>query len=237
MAVRAITVDFWCTLFHDANSEPRQMMRVEALSRAAAVSQDEAASVLKNVWAEFTRCHQEQHRTMTPADAVRLATEALGVRVEPARAEELEVVFATAILVHPPEPIEGALEAARTVSRRYRLGLISDTGVSPGSSLRALLDRHGFTECFSVFTFSDQVGVSKPERPMFETTALLLGVRPEELLHIGDLEQTDIAGAKAIGARAALFLGDHKPVPNHTRADYVINSWREFLDLLPRLTA
>jgi putative hydrolase of the HAD superfamily len=236
MPVRAVTFDFWGTLFHDRNNEP-QMARVEALSKATGVSPDEAANVFQNVWAEFSRCHQEEHRTLTPGDAVRLATEALGVRIEHAKAEDLEVVFATAILTHPPEPIEGALNAVRAVSRRYPLGLISDTGVSPGSSLRALLDRHGFTECFSVFTFSDQVGVAKPERPMFETTALLLGVRPEELLHIGDLERTDIAGAKAMGARAALFLGDHKPAPSYTQADYVINSWREFLDLLPRITA
>ena len=36
MAVRAITFDFWCTLFRDANSAPRQQTRVDAFASATA---------------------------------------------------------------------------------------------------------------------------------------------------------------------------------------------------------
>ncbi|MCX5759588.1 MAG: HAD family hydrolase [Candidatus Hydrogenedentes bacterium] len=143
--------------------------------------------------------------------------------------------FATAILRYPPEPIEGALDAVQAASFRWPVGLISDSGVSPCTALRALLDRHGFTIWFDAMTFSDEVGVSKPQARMFETTAARLGVAPHEILHIGDLEHTDIAGIRAVGGKAAIFRGDNGHAHNSTKADYTLQTWEDFLDLMPDL--
>ena len=38
MSIRAITFDFWFTLFREANGKPRQRTRAEALSRATVQS-------------------------------------------------------------------------------------------------------------------------------------------------------------------------------------------------------
>ena len=235
MRVRAITFDFWGTLFRDVDGEARQQMRIEALAHVAKVSLESAADALTVVWNEFNRCHKQEHRTLTPADAVRLAADALDVTLRPAAARKLAHTFGTAVLTHSPEPIKGALQAVRAAAHRRPIALISDTGISPGSSLRKLMDRFGFTESFSALTFSDMVGVSKPEAPMFERTAAHLGVAPSELLHIGDLESTDIAGALAMGAKAALFVRENDSSLDGTRAHYVFHSWREFVALLPQL--
>jgi len=237
MPIRAITFDFWSTLFRDANSEPRQQIRIDALARAAGVSTEKASSALQPVWSEFYRSHIEDQRTLTPQDAARIAGANLGAVIEEPVLSQLAEVFATAILVHSPEPIENALEAVRAAAEVRPAGLISDTGVSPGSSLRQLLDRHHFTPFFRSMTYSDEVGVSKPRSPMFETAARSLGVAPDELLHIGDLERTDIAGAKGVGARAVLFAGEHPESLNHTQADYVFTAWSDFIKRLPALLA
>jgi len=235
MSIRAITFDFWGTLFRDVDGEARQQMRIEALAHVARVSLESAADALKLVWNEFNRCHKQEQRTLTPADAVRLATGSLDVTLRPAAARKLAHTFGTAVLTHSPEPIKGALEAVRAAAKHGPIALISDTGISPGTSLQKLMDRFGFTESFNVLTFSDVVGVSKPQAPMFERTAVNLGVAPSELLHIGDLEGTDIAGALAIGAKAALFVGENDASQEGTRAHYVFHSWREFVALLPQL--
>ena len=187
-AVRAITFDFWNTLFRDLNSAPRQQIRVDALAQAIGVSPEAASGALDLVWAEFARSHREDQRTLTPADAVRMAGVNLGVTIEGPLLSELTEIFATAILVHSPEPICNALEAVRAAAEVLPVGLISDTGVSPANSLRRLLDRHDFTPFFRSMVFSDEVGVSKPQAPMFETAARDLAVTTQELLHIGDLE-------------------------------------------------
>jgi len=235
MPVRAVTFDFWCTLFRDANSEARQQIRIDAFAAATGAAADEANEALKVAWAEFDRVHREEQRTLRPEDAVHIAADVLGVVVAPSVVTELADVFATAILVHSAEPVEGALDAVRAAAARRPVGVVSDTGVSPGRSLRQLLDRHDFTRSLRSLIFSDEVGVSKPQAPMFESSARDLSVEPQELLHIGDLEYSDVAGAKACGAKAALFAGVNAGHANETRADYVFHSWREFLDALPKL--
>lgn len=235
MPVRAITFDFWSTLFRDANSEPRQKVRVDACASATGLPADTVASALRITWAEFDRSHREDQRTLTARDAVRMTCGALRVPLASEAAAELSEVFATAILRHSPEPIEGALDAVRAAASFVPVGVVSDAGVSPGSSLRALLERHGFLDSFRSLTFSDDVGVSKPQRAMFEHAARGLGCAPEELLHIGDLEYTDVAGAHAVGAKAALFAGENARYRSISKADFVFDSWREFIDALPGL--
>lgn len=235
MAVRAVTFDFWCTLFRDANSEPRQKVRIQAFAEASGVPEDKVEAALRHVWGEFTRCHHEEQRTLGPDDAVRMTAEQLGIELAPEVADRLAVAFATAILRYPPEPIEGALDAVQAASFRWPVGLISDSGVSPGTALRVLLDRHGFTSWFDAMTFSDEVGVSKPQARMFETAAARLGVAPHEILHIGDLEHTDIAGIRGVGGKAALFRGDNGHTRRETNADYTLQTWEDFLDLMPDL--
>lgn len=235
MAVRAVTFDFWCTLFRDANSAARQEVRIAALQEATGASLAAIHDALAVVWAEFSRSHIEDQRTLCPIDAVRLTVDRLGVSLDGGIVEELAEAFATAILAHAPEPIADALEAVRAAAQRRPVGIISDTGISPGRCLRQILDRNGFGGVFAATVFSDEVGAAKPQALMFETAARGLGVSKPELLHIGDLEPTDIAGAKGVGAKAVLFAGDNARYLHDTQADYTFLSWRAFIDALPQL--
>jgi len=210
-------------------------VRIAAVVRVTGVPESVVAAALKETWAEFNRTHREEQRTLGPEDALRLTADCLGVTVGAAQARYLEGVFAEAVLEYSPVPIEGALEAVQAAARRCPLGIVSDTGVSPGRTLRRLLARHGFTPHFSAMVFSDEVQVSKPQRLMFERAGAALGVRPCDLLHIGDLDSTDICGAKAVGARTALFAGDNTEHVADTTAEHVFHAWRDFLDLLPGL--
>lgn len=236
MAIKAITFDFWCTLFRDANGEARQTIRVNALAEASGESRERAAEALTHSAREFQRHHANEQRTLDPKDAVRIAGEYLGVDLQNGAADQLEHVFATAILHYSPVPIAGALRAVRAAAAQYPVGIISDSGLSPGFSLRRLLDRYGFTGYFGVTVFSDEIGVSKPQRRMFEKAAEGLGVQPDELLHIGDLEWTDVKGALDVGSQAALFGGDNAKHVGNTKANHTFLAWQEFEEKLPALS-
>ena len=104
---------------------------------------------------------------------------------------------------------------------------------APRTSVTSILD--SLVARFTVTVFSDEEGLSKPHAPVFAKAARELGVSPEELLHIGDLEYSDIAGARGVGATAALFAGVSDRFASETKADYTFHSWREFIDILPHL--
>jgi len=235
MTIRAITFDFWRTLVREANGEARHRLRYIAFCEVTGVPFEALPGAWKTVAAEFDRCHREEQRTLHAVDFIAILADRLGVTIAPESARKVAGVFETAILEHPPAPVEGAAEALRAAAARFPLGLISDTGNSPGWVLRQLLDRFGFLEYFKVTIFSDEEKLAKPKPAVFKAAARGLGVLPGELLHIGDLEYSDVAGAKGLGARAALFTGVNDQFLHTTRADYVFTSWRDFVDLLPHL--
>ena len=236
MPIRAITFDFWRTLFAEAGGQSaRQRIRVDALIAASGASEEHVERAFSVVYNEFERSHQEDQKTLRPEDAVTILSRELGVAFSDPVACNLAETFATAILHHPPVPIVGALEAVKAAADRVPIGVISDVGMSPSPSIRALLERNGFVDCFQCLVFSDEMGVSKPQAPMFEAALKGLKVAPSELLHLGDLEYTDIAGANAIGAVSGLFAGDNTTYIDHTTARYTFRSWAEFVDRLPDL--
>jgi len=234
MPVKAITFDFWCTLFGDVEEHAalRRQIRIEAFVKRTGVSTELAAEAHRVAAEAFMQHHIEQQQTLAPMDAVNMMAKTCGVELDEEDKRELAECFATAILAHPPQPIEGALEAVQLAAQLRPVGLISDSGLSPGSSLSALLERNGFVDYFQALTFSDQVGVAKPQALMFERAAENLNVAPHEMLHLGDLEPTDIVGALGVGSQAGLFTGHHAKYLEGTRAQHTFGTWAEFIDTL-----
>ncbi|HOK10342.1 MAG TPA: HAD family hydrolase [Candidatus Hydrogenedens sp.] len=235
--IKAVSFDFWGTLFRDAFGRERGQYRAKAILDVVKerISLEDALEALSVVGREFSRCHIEEQRTLTPEDAVDIVCLNLGLELHDKDRKYLAEEFATAILVFQPEPIENALEAVRYTAQFVPVGLISDTGISPGSSLKQLLEIHGFTEYITSYRFSDEEGVSKPQSVMFEKTAVELGVQPEELLHIGDLELTDIIGIKQLGGKACLFTGATMKYLGRTIADFQFSDWLSYIQELPNI--
>jgi len=232
--IQAITFDFWRTLFYaSTGSQERFDGRVRAIAGATGLPVETVAPVFEEVSKEFLRIHIKQQRTPHPREAIPMLSRHFGREMDTAAGETLVEALSEVFAVHPPETIPGALEAVRAAAALLPVGLISDTGMTPGSAIHALLDREGFTKHFRAFSFSDEVGVAKPQSAIFRHAAVGLGVEPGAIFHIGDLEPTDIAGAINVGARAGLFAGDNRKYIDGTRAGYVFDSWNGFMEALP----
>ncbi len=113
-----------------------------------------------------------------------------------------------------------------------KVGLISDTGYTPGRTLRKILANHGIERHFHAFSFSNETGYLKPNPQTFHAILEQLNVPPEEAVHIGDLEETDIAGAKAVGMKAIKYIGSNPEAVRESIADAVIEDLRELEKLL-----
>ena len=114
----------------------------------------------------------------------------------------------------------------RLAAAGYRLGLISDTSLTPGRVLREFMEKDGLLRYFSVPTFSDETGYPKPDPRMFTATLGALAAEPAQAAHIGDTPRTDIQGAKNVGMVAIRCAGvvDQPELPE---ADFVIWDHRE----------
>ncbi len=234
--IRAITFDFWRTLFYaQRGSEDRRAARVRVIAEGTGLPVETVTPAFKVVSHEFLRVHIAEQRTLAPIEAIPMLERELSTRIPDETGGALAEDLADAFLAHPPVMIEDALAAVEGGAGFGPVGLISDTGLTPGSRIRSLLEEKGFGTHISAYSFSDEVGVAKPQSGIFHHAADQLGVAPEEILHVGDLEPTDVAGAINVRAMSGLFAGDNDRYAERTKAERVYLSWRAFLDDLPVL--
>jgi len=238
-----VSFDFWRTLF-DAPFEggrARHVARVDAYHRALAASgtapaRRDISNVMMTEWGHFNRVHTIEHRTLSNEERVDWIAAQLDLEppAEEVR-ERLLVDLEESIFAGPPVLLEGMVDLLGALAQRVRLAIISDTSFSTGRTLRRLLDGAGILEHFDVLTFSDEVGRSKPHSSVFEATLEPLG-SPERVVHIGDREDTDVAGAKAMELDAVLFLAAvSEAKPDHAKAtiaDHVAWSTDELKGIL-----
>ncbi len=82
-----------------------------------------------------------------------------------------------------------------------RLAVVSNWGWAAPELLQTLeLARH-----FEVMSISARVGYQKPHPAIFEHALHLLGVGPDEAIHIGDDPQADVVGARRVGIEPVLI--------------------------------
>ena len=150
---------------------------------------------------------------MAPDDQLRMFLEALdpalpaALDVRGARADRRRVPGADA--AHRPDITPGAVEAVRELrARGLRLGLISNTGRTPGRVLRRLLEDADLLPCFDVLVFSDEARVRKPAAAIFRRVLDQTRVDPARAVHVGDDAVSDVAGARGAGMRAIHFVPD-----------------------------
>lgn len=153
------------------------------------------------------RIWQEEHRTLPAAERVSIILNHLDVAVSEPMLAMIVTRFEEGILEHPPVLVDGARETLRDLAARYRLGIISDVGFSPGRVLKRVLADNELLDVFDSLVFSDEAGRAKPHIEVFQRAARSLSAKPGEMVHVGDLERTDIIGAKQAGYRAIRFTG------------------------------
>ena len=242
--VKALTFDFWNTLYSADGGNWKEVgpIRMKAL-RAMLVdagldpAEDEIERVYRAGFEEYMASWNDC-RHFGAVEEVDFFLHQFGVAresVDPAiTARAIRAIEEAARLGVLPL-LEGVTETIlRLAAAGYKLGIISDTSLTPGRVLKEFLEADGLLQHFSVLTFSDETGYTKPDRRMFLQTLAGLGADPAEAAHIGDTPRTDILGAKSVGMVAIRCAGvmDHAELPE---ADFVIRDHRELTGILEEL--
>lgn len=94
------------------------------------------------------------------------------------------------------------VEALDELRRRgYRLGVISNSD----GRIESLLESVGLLSRFDFVIDSQLVGVEKPDPRIFLMGCQRLGLRPDEVMYVGDIYEIDVVGARNAGLRAVLI--------------------------------
>ncbi|MCC7017589.1 MAG: HAD family hydrolase [Rhodospirillales bacterium] len=248
--IKAITFDLWDTLVHDDSDEPKRKARGlpskrehrrqllwEALNRHAPIPRADVDLAFDVADAAFNKVWREHCITWPIAERIEVALKGLGRDLPEAELKALADALGRMELDIPPDAIPGAREALAELSRRYRLSIVSDAIVTPGTNLRRLLEIYGMRQFFTGFAFSDEVGRSKPHRAVFEAAARQMGVAIEEMVHLGDRDHNDVKGPQAPGMKAVLFVATRDADRGRTTADAICENFRELPAVIDRLAA
>jgi len=236
--IRAVTFDYWNTLMYEQAGEMRNR-RIDAWlgileGVGFKVERERMDAVFEESWQRFVDrwTANEQFRAAQAAEEI---VEALGFHVPAEVRRDLVEAFTTAgaqVTLHSTDGIEECLTELREAG--VRIGIICDVGMTPSVTLREHLAERGLLKHFDHWSFSDEVGVYKPDPVIFRhALAGLGGVDPSEAAHVGDLRRTDVAGALAMGMTAVRYTGvfddDSRPEPE---GHYVNDDHRRLPQLL-----
>lgn len=161
---------------------------------------------------------REDHRVWPLADRLR---ELFGApATNPVLLPQLTALFLRPILrCARPDPAAVPL-LAELRRRGLRTGIVSNTPWgSSGAVWRADLERLGLAAGIDVAVFCTDVGWRKPAPAIFERALLQLGLQASDVLFVGDDPARDVAGALAVGMKAAWLdpSGEGSDIPGAVR--------------------
>lgn len=121
---------------------------------------------------------------------------------------------------------EDARTVLPTLRRRFRVALISNGNSDPK---RFGLDRH-----FDAIVFAEAFGAAKPDPGIFAETLRRLGCAPEEMVHVGDSLDNDVAGAQAAGIFGVWLNRSQADNDTAVRPDATITQLHELAALVEK---
>lgn len=242
--ISAVTFDLWDTLIQEypGNSEKVATIRVDRIwrvlnDRGMIHSRGEVQKAYDKTF-DFLQLTWSKKRDVPVKDHILFMLTSIDSKLAGRLAKEdiaiIEKIYSEGILEHPPRLLPGAKDALESVrGKGYRMGLISNTGRTPGAMLRVVMDKLGILENFDTTTFSDEILFRKPNELAFNLTLERLRAIPKAAVHIGDDSENDVLGAKKAGMRAVQYTPDDKHASKH--ADARVTSLDQVLDRIERL--
>lgn len=216
-AIRAVTFDWYGTLVHHREKVGRGRAFIRYLSSCALRCDAWSQELLYDTfeyygdayhpaltgeekgafWTEFTRRLFERANVQSAGDAG-------------AHADAIRDIFGSSAFELFPE-VQRVL--AYLKARGLRLGVISNWP----RGLEHFCAELGVAPYFDAVVASGEVKRDKPDPVIFAEALRRLGATPDETVHVGDLLEDDVNGARSAGMRAILLDREHKHPPGPER--------------------
>ncbi|MCK4672351.1 HAD family hydrolase [candidate division WOR-3 bacterium] len=235
--IKAITFDFWETIICAIDySDVRinfltRILEIEGFSKNRKLIKDAYLSAQK----AFYNTWKNEQKYIAALERTESILKTLEINLSNKSKHNIIKHFEEITLLAPPPLMNDSEMVLKSLYNNYRIGLICDSGLSPGKILRKILKYHNVLKYFCCTIFSDEIGRNKPNPIVFKQALNKLEVKPPEAMHIGDLLETDIAGAKAVGMKTVWFNWKNESKKSKTNIvpDYEIDKLSQLLQILP----
>lgn len=238
MKLDAVTFDFWSTLVDGEMTPARTLARMQYLQQALEQSghvctAEDLQTAFERAMRRLSESARDTLDDVGPPGRWAAVARELGVPDGVIPFAVVEQAYEDLTFDPLPDPmphVQTMLAGVREAG--YRVGLICNTGMAGGQVLREVLRRHELLQYFDVTVFSNEFGTSKPHPSIFQHTLEALGgVSAVRALHVGDMEELDVEGARRAGVHSARYMAFAEG-PVDTDADLLITDWRQFLPTL-----
>jgi putative hydrolase of the HAD superfamily len=217
--LKAVAFDLWETLITNSRDSSRlqEAARIFEVHRLLAevhspLERESVAGASRALWDRCYELYWSRDLDIPTRRQIEHLLEELAMDLDdPHLLDRLESAYGEAIFAAPPEPMPHAIDVVRQLrADGMQIGLISNTGRTPGSVLRRLLDQLGFGDLIDVMLFSNEEGVCKPVDAIFGKLRDSLRCTAGEILFVGDNVDVDVYGAKRSGMWAIHFQPERK---------------------------
>lgn len=221
-AITAVTFDLWQTLILDNRELGLQRAQVRLDGAQRLLSAQGVEYDADQIREAYRGCYRACRAVRSENRDVRfrrqveifinLIEDGLAGRLPESVMAEIERVYAESFFEYPPRFHEAAgatLAAMRALG--LQIGLISNTGMTPGYTFREFLRQGGLLDYFETLIFSDEVELAKPGDRIFLLATEAMGISPESVVHVGDHVANDVVGANRVGMKSVWIRGFYEP--------------------------
>lgn len=237
--IQAITFDLWNTLISNKHySEQRVQFFFQFLQeREIFIPFDEFESAFnkKFHFSEVT-FEEIEFRHIYTVDRIINVLNEIKAEISKADLNQLKQDFEPMMLLDPPQLKDGVKKTLEELVSNYQIGLISNTGVTPGRILSKVLEDHEILDFFDVTVFSDESGFFKPYPKMFKIPLKKLKCKAQNAIHVGDILETDIKGANDCKMYSVWINDSNITKSINIQPDYEIQHIYEVVKIVNELT-
>lgn len=133
------------------------------------------------------------------------------------------------LFCHSGDFEQGAEEVLSYVKDKYELGIITN-GISEAQRKR--LTAAQLDNLFAAVIISDEVGVRKPDKKIFDIALRELQMNESDVLYVGDSLEDDYNGALQAGIDFCLYNRQSVELPAEVKPKYVIHDLRELRQIV-----
>ena len=244
--ITAVTFDLWQTLLLDNRElgRARTQVRLDGAQQVLAhQGEDYDIEQIREAYRDcFRHCRRVRDGGLDLSFREQVETFVNNIypnlveRLGEAAVDEIERIYADSIFDYSPTLHPETLPTLKGVrSMGLQVGLISNTGMTPGVTFRQLLQQQGVLQYFDTLTFSDEVKLTKPSCEIFTMTLRALGATSAQTIHVGDHVKNDVEGAKGCGLRTVWIEGFYEredPTDPSSEPDVSVSSLGEVVSAI-----
>jgi putative hydrolase of the HAD superfamily len=236
--IQAITFDLWNTIFQNKSySEVRIKFLKDFLKlRGNKINIATLKNCFERVFLPYSNeFSKEIDRHIYNDVRLEKVVECLKINLSSSERERILLAIESEMLCDPPLLKPGVPDTLKELGQKYKIGLISNTGITPGRIIKKVLKDYDILKYFQVTIFSDEIGYYKPNKILFQAALKQLRSEPEKSIHVGDLLHTDIKGAKDYGMLNIWFNDLNQPSDSVIIPDFEVKSMRNIINIITKL--